>query len=276
MKNKFHHIQGVTLLEALLGLVIIATIAMMSLRYYQRYATERDFKQIENNVDILFQTLRRFYQANCQSGVLSPFPSDPSVPAPDLTMPFPMENDAQFQDYLLTPGFLPKQWPFYNVQVDDTFGYKGYAVKLIPIVNEITRKTTSCYQFDKSKTPQCYNGLVPGRKVLYWKIEIAVQVLNVNNAQAFGPYIGTNCIVDSWASDVPVNCTVDNSTDGTILVWQFLPSDPFLRPRSDAWLMNPIVKNFNLLYTHDPMYEMYHPNSGPITGDNYHYYLCGG
>jgi len=269
MKNPFIRNKGVTLLEVMLVLAIAASILVLTFQFYNRYRVEQNFVLIQDNIDTLFQSLRRFYQSNCQQGVLSPLGAIPV----DVSIPFLINDATLFNEQLITNGFLSGDWPRANIEVDDTFGYKGYSVKLNPkLVESTDRANRACYQFDKNNPPQCYDGIIPNRKILFWQFEIAVKVTNVDYAQSYGPYIGANCIVEDVPANIPINCETDSSPDGQILVWQLMPSDPFLQPKSDNWILNPVVKNFNMLYTHDPMYEMYDPSAPK----ELQYYLCGG
>lgn len=270
MKNSFIQKKGITLLEMLLVLVIASSILMLAFRFYNRYQVEQQFVQIQTNIDTLFQALGNFYRSNCQKGLLSPIDKTPPL---DISVPYPITDETLFNNNLITTGFLSKSWPAMNTQVDETFGYKGYSVKLNPKFVESTEiNNRVCYQFDKNNPPVCYEGVNPNRKILFWQLEIAVKVNNSAYAQAYGPYIGASCIVEALPTDVPVNCATDSDEEGQILVWQLMPSDPFMHPKSDSWILNPVEKDFNMLYTHDPMYEMYDPNAP----EQYQYYLCGG
>jgi prepilin-type N-terminal cleavage/methylation domain-containing protein len=269
MKQKSHSIKGVTLLEVMLVLAIAATLIVMSFQFFYRYRTQNAYDQIKNNVDTLFEGMRRFFYVNCQEGVLSPLHN----PAPSLNDPFSID----IKTLLIDKSFLSTTWPIESSRTDIAYAYQGYSAKFIPKQIETGRKMTACYNFNDSKGVQCYEGKIdyPQNIILNWQMQVVVKMTTWNEAQALYIYLGANCVKKDAPSDTtPVDCSSSDS-DGEYVVFLSMPSIS----SSDLSMTMPVVKNFNLLYTHDPMYELYNRNIGTgtdSTDKKYRYYLCGG
>lgn len=76
--------KGVTLLELLLVLIIIAAISLLAINRYQLYRQEKDIAALKQNVDILFQTTNIFYHVCCSASQgLKSQPAYCGGPSPD-------------------------------------------------------------------------------------------------------------------------------------------------------------------------------------------------
>lgn len=257
--------QGVTLIEMLLVMLLASTIIFFGINTIQRYRAEQEFNQIKFNIEVLFQALRQYYQANCgkQGGPLDPV-TNPKV----IDQPFLIDLRSHLQGYLAT------NWPNYNAQVDDQDKklYKGYGAQLNPKVRDNARSIRTCIK-DSSGLPVCSFTSLENNNVksLIWQFQAVVKINDPDNAQRYRAMAGADCVVDSVPDDAPVNCTTDASTTGQYLVWQRAPSYAPMSIGSELWITTPRVKQFNLQYTHDPMYDLSNPDSSTVK-----YYLCGG
>src|ERR1700738_304841 len=97
---------GVTLLEVMLVLAIGSSIILMGFRLFQGYSIEQEFRQVRYDVDLLFQAMGEYHQANCQKGTLSPL----ATPPVNLTKPFSVD----IENVLINGQYLAASWPAYN------------------------------------------------------------------------------------------------------------------------------------------------------------------
>ena len=135
--KRVQRISGMTLLEVMLVLAIMASFVLFAINQYQQFRLEASFIDIKKNVDVLFQAMGRFYQGNCRNlsdysiasakgvvptitpGALAPSPKGPlDYSTSNLT--YPMDITTQ----LMTPHYLPNNWPTVIPEVDTT-GYSA-------------------------------------------------------------------------------------------------------------------------------------------------------
>ncbi len=244
---------GVNLLETMLVLVIAGTILVFGLRQYQLYRVEQSFEQVKYNVDQLFLAAAHFYQANCSAEKVL----DPNF-TPPPSNPYPLDISKDLQ----TPGFL-LNWQPLNELIDDTAAGQGYVVQLNS--STATRNIYACWNFD---TPTCTlpQSIQSNQKtIILWRIQIAVKLKNAANIRTYQSPLLADCV-----SDTATACKQD-AANPTYLIWQRLPSFASPKTRTSLWVTMPVLKVFNLQYTHDQMYEF--QNETYAESQNY---LCGG
>ena len=289
--NPEDKITGVTLLEVMLVLAIMVSFLLLGLKQYQQFQLEASFIDIKKNVDILFQAMGRYYQANCRvisdAAVATEMGSSPT-PFPGSLSPggtlanYTRDSTSVTTIYIESelPPYLPKTWPTSVPGVDTSEGYKGYLLGFI-----LTKKTKNAYQCwwhtDVSSverivscSPTPYNPIQPNQ-VATFLIIVAVKIADDptgDKTKVLLGATGANC-----ASSSPYFC--DGSDTPNYLIWEQLPTKSGSRINSDLWISSQREASFNQQYTHDPMYEMANPNyADPHYTDpkkNDYYYLCG-
>lgn len=107
-------------------------------------------------------------------------------------------------------------------------------------------------------------------QVIIWVAQVAIKFVDTKTTAEINAYkasLGANCL-SNLSGDIVTPCA--SSTGGTYLVWGRLPSTIASRSQSRLWQMMPLLKQFNLQYTHDQMLEL---NQGYPSVQNYE---CGG
>lgn len=254
----------------MLVLAIASTFIMMSLRAYQSYKMDEDYRIADANLSMLFDSLGQYYRANCAlNGSL--FPTG-TPPVPDPTLSFPILPSA------LAPGFL-NAWPLrLNPFVDTTKINQAYVFQFNPLLKDASEVNVNyCTTLGDPST--CTTTPMPANaniQILVWLPQIAMKIKDVKNIQAIGRRLNADCVSDI-APDGKTVLPCPNPKGKTYLVWQRLPS--FASPELNSSLSESmtLVKQFNLQYTHDQMYEFNLGNKATTTGTVApKYYVCGG
>jgi hypothetical protein len=260
--------KGVTLLETLLALAVASMITLMGFRLYNYGTFDTDTRYVQQNVDNLFSAAVMFYRANCASTLDT------------TTTPYVVNMATQ----LITPQYLASNWNVqpYNPLVDfsDTTG--GYIVQYNLLPTSATPMNAVCSSGDCSQTssPKIYpQALASGLRPLQWEIQVSVKAgTNVNSSQM--SYIlnatGASCLTNSGSGGSVNNCRSPGSAPYEWIAYTRLPALASPNSLSPYWVMMPMVKQFNLQYTHDQMYEL---SSGTYidngNGNAQGYYTCG-
>jgi hypothetical protein len=229
---------GVTLLEALLVLAIGISFVLLGLRQYNSYRLDADIMQLNANIDTLFQAAANYYKANCPKGKAL----DPTI-ATGSTKTLNITTD------LLTPRFLESTFPIASPLVDSSAPGGGYAV-------QFNKSTAPRMQQVCANPPTC-SSLTSDQigTVVFWKIQVSVHLLNTSAAQL----------------EVMKKYLNADSTTATDVVFVRLPA--FASSKSDQsvlWPSMPLVKQFNQMYTTNPITDL--TNQDHST--EYQYFYC--
>lgn len=264
---------GVTMLELMLVILIGAAIVIFGLQQYQQYQKNQYAIQLRSTVDSLLEALGSYYQANCETGTLSPT----SMTFPPSPIAFDdggrLLNDLQ-------NGYLPANVLFFNPIVDNTATNQGYAVQLnfFQSTNPAQpgRRTQVCYSFWGTSTGAGCSDTplpTPNTMIIGWQIQVAVKIKDPATILNYVGLTGADCAVESLTPGVPADCGSSTGSTNPLryLIWQRLPAFASSAINSSLWLSNPLVKQFKAQYTHDEMYELYMNN----TATSPYYYLCG-
>lgn len=233
--------QGATLLEMLLVTAIGVSLLVVGMRQYQTFKLDVDIQQLQSNVNVLFQAMARYYTAQCYGGALDPNYS------PTPSNPFPISISA-----LTTAGYLMENLP------------------VSPLAS------TYVLQFNQSTTTRMQNlspsGSMGMGTIVIWRAQVAVQLNNTANTAAYKNYLGADC-VSSPLGSIVTPCA--SALGGTYLVWERLPSFASPNSQSDLWLSNPMLQQFNQMYTTYPMGYLLNTTPEGQTPSGQQYYLCG-
>lgn len=256
--------QGMTLLEIMLVLAIATSIILMGVKAYQSYNTEKDYFILKANVDLLFQAMKGYYQVECN--LYNSMNS--SLRADGVLTSIPASNYVTF-DVSTVGNYVATNWPR-NVSVVKTSGTGSYKAQF----NYIPGGSKNACVVDKTDG-QTKCSSIAGSNIMVWQSQIAVEMKDPTKTTYYVSMVGADCAVNDIST--PVQCATQGVALGAsarYMVWQRLPSFSSEEVRSSFWLSNPVLKQFNLQYTHDPMYEMYNSNATPT--NVYKYYYCGG
>ncbi len=250
--------KGITLLEFMLVMAIGTSMILLSLKMYESYKLEQSFDTLQGNVDILFQALGKYYKANCAGTTFNTVGASP-VPVSIATL--------QSGGYLDMTGWIPSNSLVNNTGLNGPLSAFVLQFNPLPAVSVNTIACTS-----GSATP-CSNYVVQALPAgqsagVVWVAQVAVQLANTANITTYMGRMGAQC-VSTFSATTVTPCTSTPTALDT-LVWERLPS--FVSPQATSilWPMMPMLKQFQLQYTHDQNYEL---NSG-FSGTQY--YTCGG
>ncbi len=271
--NSLYKISGLSLLELMLVAAVATSIFLMGLRFYRSFETQKDYYFLKANVDLLFQAMKGYYQQECDLH----FSRDGSIIGKGaLTYNSGGGGLVPVSfDVTKVNQFISVPWPRNLPMVASGSANTVYFAQFNP--SNITNKKVYVCSSYTTGTPQCDTPIpIPGSNVILWQSQIAVKMQDPTKTTYYLALAGADCAVNNVPTDTAVDCstgvTIGNSA--TYMVWQRMPSFSSMNVRSSHWGSNPVVKEFKLQYTHDPMYELYNSNATP--DDIYQYYYCGG
>lgn len=249
---------GITLTELLLVLAIGGIVLTLSLRQYYLLREDAYVLQVQANVDALFQAAAHYYQANCaKGGQLDPEIATSSVKAIDT-----------FND-LIQPGYLPSNFPAPNPIVYSAGAGYGYIV-------QFNKYTAPRYQAVCSNPSTC-DTEVPLQigTIVFWKIQVSV-LLQPTQPEKWPVYLGYlsgNCLSSGTGPNGTVErCDKVPAPYGDYVAFERLPSYPTSNwgTQSTFWLTNPLLKQFNQMYTTNPITDLTTQSHTP----EYQYFYC--
>ncbi len=269
MKRKRKSVHGVTLLEIMLVLVIASGIMVLALKQYNGMRAYGNANQVKANVDILFQAAAFYYHGNCQrqinpttglqanaAGTL-----DPDYVDPTTTLPAPPSN--------------PYPVPITTLQT------AGYLTELLPPNPMVNNASANAYiiQFNQETPVQDRTMITPTGpvllgKIINWRIQISVELVNPLTASVYKNLLNADCLSRRVGNIVTPCASVGAVPVGGIIyaVWERQPSFAVPTSQSDLWQTNMVNKEFNQLYTTKPVSYL---GSLPASSYSQQNYLCG-
>ncbi|MBA3661306.1 MAG: type II secretion system protein [Gammaproteobacteria bacterium] len=243
---------GITLLEILLVMVIGASIIVLSLQQYLSYRRDADVFQLQANVDLLFQTLEKYFRANCATANFN-------VKNPLVYVPVTLES-------LMNEGYLTlsNNRMQVNPLIDSESTGQGYILQFNQINDTLGNLPVRTQPNGDAKSLG---------SITIWQAQVAVKL---NNSQLIPQYkniLGADCtsnFVSGWGYVLPCTEVAAGSTSGDYIVFTKLPSYPSSRANNNYWATTPTVKQFRQMYTTDPILNLL---SGYQSGTQY--YTCG-
>lgn len=231
---------GVTLIEIILVIVIGAAIIILGMRQYQSFRIDADVQQLKYNVDMIFQAMADYYQANCKGGTL-----DPTSPFFAGTNPVPIDITTLRNQAFLTANLL-----------------------LSPIIESTGPGGGYILQFNRvTPDPDRMIGSIPIGKIVLWKAQVAAQFTDDAKALRYRNLLAAEC-TSALTGNAVSPCT--SGSAGNYVVWERLPSFAVPASGSGYGLSNARLKQFNQMYT---TYPILYLTSGFKTSSQY--YLCG-
>lgn len=254
--------RGVSLVEALLVLIIGASILFFSLRQYEVFRRDADVQQVQANVDMLFLAMTQFYRANCYgqvnpaTGALTPGRLNPAHSSSPLPGPVHIDINAD----LVGGGYLSDDVPFpisplVDNSADPNDKFSGYVV-----------------QFNSAQSTRTMNGTIG--TVVIWKPQVAVKIKDPDLTSQYLYLLGGNCL-SSASGNIVTPCPTSGSTTGTDVVWERMPSLASSEANSTLWPLRAVLNQFTQMYTtHSTAYLL--TRGGLTPANQTQYYLCGG
>lgn len=246
--------RGITLLEMLLVLAIGASIVILGIQQYSKWRMQSDVVTIQKNVDVLFQAMTHYYQANCK---------DQREKAGEMT----------------APGKLSPSWLGFNptpvtITVDElkTMGFLAADnLNPIPIVANYFLQFVPVFptmHYSQGEMTE----IVKKNSVILWHIQVAVQLNTA--AYLFKDLLNADCL-STLQNGKPIPCK-DNPSGYNVLIWARLPS---LSSTVFTGLETSVMtsKGFNREYMNNDFYAYgYNDYNWNNTTTYYETYLCGG
>ena len=238
-------IHGVTLLETMLVLVIVASITYVGIQQYLSYRQTSDLNQVQANVSTLFGAATRFYRAQCYGNINPNDPSSTPIAGTGLlrtttTSPLIIDIENNFR----AMGYLSDTLPL-NPIVDDSQGDNGYMVQF----NRYTQVVKLCRVGTNAWGPYPSTGCTTASQVgtlVLWKVQVAVALRDPNTRTQFSTMLGADCLSKMVGSQI-LPCPGDPS--GDFAVWERIPSTLLTRDASTpVSAAIPAVQSFTNMY----------------------------
>jgi Tfp pilus assembly protein PilE len=265
--------RGATLLEGLLVLGIAAVIIVIGIRQYNAYLFNTNLQLLQESVEELYVAAAQYYRANCATALAT------------TTTPYGVTPTQLISSGNASASYLPSTWtksannPLVAI-TDPTGGYLIQFNLLQQGVMKAVCQNQTCDTPSSATTPYpVLSSLSSSLPVLIWQIQISVKIKNATPAlvNSIAATLGAACQTNSSTTTTALTCGTATAPYSWIAFTK-LPSFAGQNSLSDYWVSTPIIKQFNLQYTHDQMYELSsqtYSNNG-ITGDAQGYYTCGG
>ena len=232
MNSGWRRQQGVTLLEVLLVIAIGAAILLLSLNQYVVFRRDADVRQVQYNVDILFQALAQYFRANCSVTGNALNRVNSSTPYVGVTLAA-----------LKQQGFLPQ-----NLPVNPLVSYaapltEGYVLQF----NQVTPP------YPQRRVTMSDGTTKPIGTLVLWQAQVAVNLKDPATASQYQQLLTADCLSQPFVSGSSNLVTPCSSAiaGGTIAVWGRIPSSPGAGGNSTYWPTLPTVKQFTQMYTTD-------------------------
>ncbi len=246
MDQKEH---GVTLFELLLAIVIGSAIIYMGIRQYQSFRMGADARQLQDNVNVLFQAMSNFYKANAYGSFN---PSNTTLTWAPLNLrnssipsnPYPVNIETQLQPY------ITQDIPF-NPIVENTAAGQGYVAQF----NGYTQSTEFCVTASASAPAWgpttsmgcAQSGAKQTGTAVVWQIQISVLINNPALRAQYLALTGANCLSKLNSTQTSVApCASASTNSGNYLVWERQATSP--ETDSSFWPINPMVSEFTKMY----------------------------
>jgi prepilin-type N-terminal cleavage/methylation domain-containing protein len=231
MNSGLRRKQGVTLLEVLLVIAIGAAILLLSLNQYFVYRRDADVRQVQYNVNTLFQALGQYFRANCSvaGNPLNQVSSSTGYVGVTLAA-------------LKQQGFLPQNLPVSPLLSYTAPTTEGYVLQFNQVTSPYPQRTVT--MSDGTTKPI-------GTLVL-WQAQVAVNLKDPATASQYQQLLAADCLSHTFvsgSSNLVMPCSA--VAGGTVAVWGRMPSSPGAEGNSTYWPTMPTVKQFTQMYTTD-------------------------
>jgi type II secretory pathway pseudopilin PulG len=256
-------IQGITLIEVLLVLVIAAVILALGIQQYQFYKRDADIDQVKNSVDTVFQAMSHYYWANCSPP--SGYDQNPCgtsarsalVVCPTTVTTVVNPVTINITTDLITPSFLTAS----NLTIQNIIDHKDQN-GLTSAINGYTLQYNLFYKPDSNIPTRQFckdNVCTTVAFIIIWKMQIGVKLT-----------LDASKFADNYKNLLEADCTSDYADKcGTFpppppppvgqpvppvtptakyLIFTRYPGQVNSEAQSIYWQLNPIAKDFKQQY----------------------------
>lgn len=247
----------------MLSLVIAAAIIVVSIQFYAVLRRDQDLRQLQYNVDMLFEAASLYYMAQC-SNIWTPTGGPQTIAGTGA----------------LDPSNVVLYSSFYSPIAISTLQNSGYLTATLPVsplVNNAGVSNGYIVQFYNPPPTQriITNGNNVGTTnigtVYRFRIQVSVE-LNPNisaSAAQYASMLGADCTSSYNAgSQFVYNCGA--ALPGPYMAFLRAPSYSTQKSQSDLWVINPMLQQFKQSITSSSI------NYLTQTGGSNQYFLCGG
>lgn len=250
--------KGVTLLEVLLVLAVIAMILALSLKQYQLFRRDGDIQQLQYNVDILFDAMVGYFRANCTKKFVQQ-PNSKGIVVVTL-------DNLIKGHFLVVPNGKMIPSPF----LDTSGTSQGYALQFNQLLVNNPAKLPQRYV-----TLQAGVNPTPVGNVSAWEIQVSVRLKDPQTAMQMKSFLAANCLSSGSPSNGVTTCSQAQLNADQYAVFERLPTFASAQYNSQLWIMSPLVRQFTQMYTTLPILIL----TGDSSNQNFipnQYYYCGG
>lgn len=257
--KKKSHIEGVTIFEIMLVLVIMAGILYFSISQYLLFRRDADIRIVQSNVDMLYDSMVKYFYANCD---------DPTVDRvlysyyPQQYYPLRLNTLINSQYLILPPNQLMPFSPIVNVKGKD----QGYMLQF----NQFVNKTPPPVLPQRTIQVSPDGTTVNAGSIILWQIQVAVELQDKTNAKLYKNLLGADCLSNASGNYV-IPCEDAPANADQYAVWMRLPGLGSSEANSSYWQTKPLLRQFNQMYGTDPILSLTYETSLTQT----QYYRCG-
>jgi type II secretory pathway pseudopilin PulG len=281
--------EGITLLEVILVLTIASALLVLSTRIYRLHQQQLQITRLQYNLDAMFNALSQYYYANCSNssaaGGLNPGGGNlwsSTGSGVNLSQPQLMglyTASYGLKDYLKLTNLANNDSIVDNSGDTNAVQYSGYVLQFNPKITTNAETIGAC-----TTTPGCGTPVetahVTNTSTVLFSMQVAIKVFmpsSFSSAQklayvtAYQNALGADCSSVLVSGVVTPCASATASSTNNYLVFTRMPSFSSSTAASRLWQSLPYLKQFNVQFTHDQMYELTYGSFGtPI------YYVCGG
>jgi hypothetical protein len=221
-------------------------ITIMGIRVYMGYRQSADVELVKYNVDVLFQAMARYFQANCDTPQFVT-PAQPVV----VVTPAMLRSGGYLTDTLPPVGMLDT----------DAAGPGPYITQF----NQV-RVAGNLPQRMINISP---SGALSMGSIILWRIQVSVNLVNQSAVSAMLGPLGGHCL-SGLSGSAATPCAFAAGGAPQLIAWERLPSFASSKQNSPLWQTMPVVKQFKQMYTTRPILILLQ------TGTTGQYYVCGG
>lgn len=247
--------KGVTLLEVMLVLAIAAAIILMSLQQYTLYRRDADIGQVQYNVNLLFQSMAKYFRAHCKD--------------PPFNAYSPIQSQGVPVSTLRQDQFLTDLLPLSPIVAGDSPD-EGYVTQFnqVQFANQTPALPQRMIELSSPAGKQTSMG-----NIVIWRAQVSVALRDQETAQQFESLLAADCLsqaASSGANPTVTQCAEAPGGATQYAVWERLPSFGSVRLNSTYWGTMPVVRQFTQMYTTYPILVL---TDGTKT--NVQYFVCG-
>ncbi|HVE43761.1 MAG TPA: hypothetical protein VNC84_01295 [Gammaproteobacteria bacterium] len=261
--TRHHRFAGVTLVETLLVLVIIAGFVYLSFKTYFAFKVDSDVAAVKTNVDAIFSAMSGYYRANCDSitnsdgkvvpGTLNPI-SNPRSPFA-INIPSDLVGNAFLTNALIPSPVVLGGESGYVAQFNLTMANRYMCIEAADPDQPVTSPVQGKGNCAVSK---------PIGIIVIWRMQVAVRV-DPAMANAYLALLGGDCLSRN-AGGIVTDCAKSANNQGDYVVWERLSNASNAKASSAYQFTMPLLVQFKQMYQNNRFMD--------VTEGSEQYFLC--